>query len=206
MEGLLDPGYNLSGQHLSGSQGPLAVDSPVRVAATSVHHQQCFLVQRPSDARAGTHPRDGFRGESDAPPQRLGGRGSEEPGGQEARAEGIPRPRGVNHPRRRRGYSLPSSVRVGVQSTLGAELQDDTGVVRRRASTMRSGSSTPASNAPSSRFGKHKSAPRVDFRKRPVPTSRSSGTDEGSTETHPDSRARRRAFLAVSLRLPPEKV
>ena len=37
--------------------------------------------------------------------------------------------------------------------------------------------------------------------------SQSSGTDEGSTETViPDSRARRRASIAVSLRLPPEKV
>jgi sensor domain CHASE-containing protein len=42
MEGLLDRGSILLGQHLSGSQGPLAVDSPEWVAATSVHHQQCF--------------------------------------------------------------------------------------------------------------------------------------------------------------------
>ena len=70
-----------------------------------------------------------LRGEPDAPPQRLGGRGSGEPGGQEACAEGVPRPGGVDHPRRRRGHSLPFSVRVGVQSTPGAELVDDAGVV-----------------------------------------------------------------------------
>jgi hypothetical protein len=66
------------------------------------------------DSRAGPHPRDGFRGEPDTPPQRLGGRGPGEPGGQEARAESIPSPRGINHPRRRRGHARPYTVRVGV--------------------------------------------------------------------------------------------
>ena len=66
-----------------------------------------FLVQQArvtlqdiSALRASPYPLDGRCRERDAPPERLGRGGPGEPGGQEARAEGVTRSSGVHHPRR----------------------------------------------------------------------------------------------------------
>ena len=82
-----------------------------------------------SNLRAAAHALDGACCKLDAPPKRLPGVDAGEPGGQKSGAEGVTRPRCVGHARWRGGDARVFATRVGVEGSVGAELQDDGMVV-----------------------------------------------------------------------------